>query len=46
MINCRDGIVLIITKDKYKKNKLRDKFYLFINCIEDVINFIGDLFVV
>lgn len=46
IINCRDGVVFIITKEKYKKNKLRDKLYLFINCIEDVINFIGDLFVI
>lgn len=46
MINCRDGVVLIITKEKYRKNNIRDKVYLFLNYIEDAINFIGDLFVV
>jgi len=45
MIECRDGIVLKITKKNYKRNRLRDTLYLFINFIGDGINFIGDLFV-
>lgn len=45
VISCTDGVVLKITKKKYKKNKLRDTFCLFINFLGDGINFIGDLFV-
>ena len=45
VIQCRDGVVLKIIKKKYKKNKLRDTFYLFINFLGDGINFIGDLFI-
>jgi len=46
IIECRDGFILHIEKSKYRKNKIRDLFYLIIDCIIDGINFIGDLFVI
>lgn len=45
LIECRDGFVLKIIKNNYKKNKFRDIFYLFIDFIVDGINFVGDLFI-
>ena len=46
IISCRDGVVFKITKVNYKKNRIRDIFYLFMNFVSDGINFIGDLFVI
>ena len=45
LIKCRDGFVLKITKNDYKKNKFRDILYLFIDFVVDGINFVGDLFI-
>lgn len=45
LVKCRDGFVLKITKNDYKKNIFRDIFYLFIDFILDGINLIGDLFI-
>jgi len=42
IIECRDGFVLHIEKKKYKKNIIRDKFYLIIDAIVDGFNFFGD----
>ena len=45
IIECRDGFVLHIEKNKYKSNILRDKIYLIIDTIIDGIIFFGDVFV-
>lgn len=45
MIPCRDGFLLKITKKNYKKNKVRDTWYIFLDFIIDILNIIGDLFV-
>ncbi len=45
IIECRDGFVLHIEKKKYKKNIIRDKFYLVIDAIVDGFNFFGDAIV-
>lgn len=42
---CRNGYVLQIKKTKYRKNKVRDSLYLLMDFIVDIINLIGDLFV-
>lgn len=46
LIECKDGFVIHIKKVKYRKNKIRDMFYLVIDFVIDVINIIGDLFVI
>ena len=42
---CRDGYVLYIEKKNYKKNIIRDKFYLIIDAIVDGFNFFGDMII-
>lgn len=46
LIHCKDGVILHIEKENYKKNKFRDSFYLLIDSFVDIVNFIGDLFVI
>lgn len=46
VIECRNGYVLQIRKTKYRKNKLRDSIYLIIDFFIDILNIIGDLFVI
>ena len=41
IIECKDGILLKIKQNKYKKNIFKDKFYLII----DGINLFGDIFI-